>query len=178
MHRWSSWLKTTRPKPVLVICAPLSVKMSPRSIRHGLWSIRSAAQACSRVLSFDARFGEEALTKLYRMIGRVHAPLIGCSPVQTRLYWPSSFQQLGGLSAPARMCGTTQSFKFCVWTSKKEGLHCLRLVRAMVDQEINSVASLTDRALVRAFFRARVKPALRMPLTPARQGLLSVLLGH
>ena len=52
----------------------------------------------------------------------------------------------------------------------------------MVDQEIKSMASLAgqgqDRAFVRAFFRARGKPALRMPLTPARQGLLSVLLGH
>jgi SAM-dependent methyltransferase len=70
----------------------------------------------SHIFAFDARFGEATLQKMYRVLGRVKSPMVGCNPVSTRPFWPHVFEQVGGSSRSAKMTGRrATSFKFSVW---------------------------------------------------------------
>lgn len=80
-----------------------------------------AKQGISHVLSFDARFGEPVLRKLYEnVLGRANQGVVGCSPIQTQKYWPESFARLRKIKAPVRMSGTSQSFTFAMWTQENK----------------------------------------------------------
>ena len=50
-----------------------------------------AEERVSHVFAFDARFGAETLTKMYRSLGQVPCPLVGCNPVSTRAILASRF---------------------------------------------------------------------------------------
>ena len=70
----------------------------------------------SHIFAFDARFGDETLQKMYRVLGRVKSPMVGCNPVSTRPFWPGVFAQVGGSSRSAKMTGRgATSFRFVVW---------------------------------------------------------------
>jgi len=77
----------------------------------------------SHIFAFDARFGDETLQKMYRVLGRVKSPMVGCNPVSTRPFWPGVFAQVGGSSRSAKMTGKgATSFKFVVWDNRVP--HC------------------------------------------------------
>jgi hypothetical protein len=113
--------------PELVAIAKVYAKSAGLSENQCRFFCRDAAaeltshfyveQGITHIMAFDACFGADALSRLYRRLSRAKDfNLVGCSTARTRPYWEKHMKQQGGSTKSVKMCGRgASSFRFAVW---------------------------------------------------------------